>query len=85
MLSIFILITADNWDENMKQMMVFMGPWLACLFTIITMVIGIYAVLNLFLAILLANLDQLVEDKSSKAPSNEGSDRDQDLLDDTFR
>ena len=60
MLSTFILITQDNWDENMKQIMVLTNdPWLPCLFTLITMVIGVYTVLNLFLAILLNNLDQL--------------------------
>lgn len=37
------------------------NPWLACLFTVGVMIIGIYMVLNLFLAILLANLDQLQE------------------------
>lgn len=60
MLSIFIILTGDNWDQNMKWMMVLMNdPVLPALFTIITMVIGMYTVLNLFLAILLSNLDEL--------------------------
>ncbi len=59
MLSAFVLITGDNWDVNMKFMMLLNGPWLAALFTIVAMIIGVYTVLNLFLAILLNNLDQL--------------------------
>jgi hypothetical protein len=39
--------------------MVMTDPIIASLFTIITMVIGVYTVLNLFLAILLSNLDQV--------------------------
>ena len=71
MLSIFVILSGDNWDQNMKQTMVLAGPILSALFTIITMVIGIYAVLNLFLAILLSNLNQLTEDdvQSSEAQS----------------
>ena len=69
MLSVFIILTADNWDSNMKQTMVLAGPILAALFTMITMVIGIYTVLNLFLAILLSNLDQLTEDNVSEGQS----------------
>ena len=61
MLSIFVMLTADNWAPNMKQTMVLAGPILSALFTIITMVIGIFAVLNLFLAILLSNLNQVKE------------------------
>ncbi len=76
MLSIFIIVTGDNWDSNMKELMVLTGPWLACLFTIITMVIGVYTVLNLFLAILLNNLGQLAEDKDSlNSQSANGSKR----------
>ena len=60
MLSVFIILTGDNWSQNMKWMMVLLKePWLPALYTIITMVIGIYTVLNLFLAILLSNLNQL--------------------------
>ncbi len=62
MLSTFIMITADNWDANMKNIMVLTNdPWLPSFFTVITMIIGIYTVLNLFLAILLSNLDELVD------------------------
>ena len=78
MLSVFIILTADNWDVNMKQMMVLAGPILSALFTIITMVIGIYTVLNLFLAILLSNLDQLSGngDNSSETISETNDDAD---------
>ena len=71
MLSIFILITQDNWDINMKNLMVMTDPILASLFTIITMVIGIYSVLNLFLAILLSNLDRLTEEEEEHSSSDD--------------
>ena len=60
MISTFIMLTQDNWDSNMKNLMVLTdSTWLPALFTIVTMVIGIYSVLNLFLAILLNNLEQV--------------------------
>ena len=60
MQSVFVLVTQDNWDFNMKNLMVLSNnPILAALFTLITMVLGVYTVLNLFLAILLSNLDQV--------------------------
>jgi hypothetical protein len=63
----FIMLTQDNWDVNMKYTMVLYGsPWLPALFTIVTMIIGIFTVLNLFLAVLLANLDEIIE----RAPSS---------------
>ncbi len=43
--------------------MVLTNYWIACIYTIIVMVCGTYIVLNLFLAILLANLDQLEFDE----------------------
>ncbi|GAX76998.1 hypothetical protein CEUSTIGMA_g4445.t1 [Chlamydomonas eustigma] len=59
MLSIFILITGDGWDVIMKNMMVLYGsPWLPCIFTLITMSIGVFTILNLFLTILLKNLEE---------------------------
>ncbi|GAX86028.1 hypothetical protein CEUSTIGMA_g13443.t1 [Chlamydomonas eustigma] len=61
MLSTFIILTSDNWDSNMKTIMVLtQSPWLPAFYTIITMTLGIFTVLNLFLAILLNNLDDLV-------------------------
>ena len=58
MLSVFVLITQDNYDANMKMTMTLTDYWTAALFTVITLVIGVYLCLNLFLAILLANLDE---------------------------
>ncbi len=43
--STFIMITSDNWDYNMKNVMVLTNdPWLPAIFTIVTMIIGIYIV-----------------------------------------
>ena len=62
-LSVFVMITQDSYDIYMKMTMTLTNYWIACLFTFTTMVIGIYIFLNLFLAILLANLDQLEFDE----------------------
>ena len=45
------------------MMMTLTNYWIACLFYVFTMIIGIYIFLNLFLAILLNNLDQLEFDE----------------------
>lgn len=61
MLTVFVLITADGYDVYMKEIMVEAGPWLGSLYVIVVMVVGIFMILNLFLAMLLSNLDQLEE------------------------
>ena len=63
MLSTFVMLTQDNYDVYMKMTMTLTNYYIACLFTVITLVIGIYIFLNLFLAILLANLDQVCLDQ----------------------
>jgi hypothetical protein len=45
----------------MKEMMVQYNPWISVIFYISAMVIGIFMVLNLFLAVLLNSLDMLDE------------------------
>lgn len=47
--------------------------WIACLFYVFTMIIGIFIFLNLFLAILLANLDQLQFDNEPSGTSVEST------------
>ena len=61
LLSVFYLITLDSWDYNMKYMMVLCGPILVAILTVITLIIGVFIMLNLFLAVLLGNLDSLQE------------------------
>ena len=68
LISAFILMTQDNWDTNMKYTMTMTNYVMAALFTMIVIVIGVYVVLNLCLAVLLGNLDQLedVPDKGDE-------------------
>lgn len=47
--------------------MVLTNPWLGSLFTISFMVIGIFLLLNLFLAILLNSLDRFGEDSDNRS------------------
>ena len=63
LLSVFYLITLDSWDYNMKYMMVLCGPVLVAIFTITALIIGVFIMLNLFLAVLLGNLDCLEEEE----------------------
>eukprot|EP00955_Chlamydomonas_euryale_P106794 365725-Chlamydomonas_euryale.AAC.53 len=44
-----------------RELMVVAGPWLSALYVIGVMIVGIFMILNLFLALLLSNLDQLDE------------------------
>ncbi len=53
----FVLLTQDNWAENMYLLMMLTKPW-AALYTLTVLIIGVYMLLNLFLAVLLANLDE---------------------------
>ncbi len=66
-LTMFVIMTGDNYDVNMKMWMTLSNFWVASLFTIATQIVGVYIFLNLFLAILLANLDQLTEDTLNDA------------------
>jgi len=57
-LSVFVILTQDDYTINMFEMSLLSpGPWISILFTILVMIAGIYIVINLFLAILLSNLD----------------------------
>ncbi|KAG1653438.1 hypothetical protein FOA52_010471 [Chlamydomonas sp. UWO 241] len=73
-ITVFVLLTADNYDVNMKETMVLAGPWLSALFTIGVMIFGIFMILNLFLALLLSNLDQLDEEDMSSTASTMADD-----------
>ncbi|KAG1668958.1 hypothetical protein FOA52_001002 [Chlamydomonas sp. UWO 241] len=75
MLSVFVILTQDDYSINMfymAQQPQVGNPWVPCLFTIIVMLIGIYMVLNLFLAILLSNLE---DDEPEDVASQLGTDR----------
>ena len=56
-LAVFVLLTQDSWAENNHMMMQLTKPW-AALYCVIILVIGTFMLLNLFLAVLIANLDE---------------------------
>ncbi len=54
----FQLLTLDNWADVMHVSMQLRSPWYA-LFYVLVIVLGAWLVLQLFLAVLLENLDQV--------------------------
>jgi hypothetical protein len=60
MLSVFDLVTQDNYDLSFKYLAVTTGKtWLAAIFVIPVMIIGAFALINLFLAMLLSHMEQM--------------------------
>ena len=70
-LAMFVILTQDNYDLNMKLIMLLVNPWMGSLFYILTMIIGVLVVLNLFIAIILSGLSEMEElnyEVSSRKP-----------------
>lgn len=69
MVSAFVLITMDNWDSNAKNLAhITNNNALAFSFTILSQIIGVLIILNLFLAFLLAQLDDFdLSDEEAQA------------------
>lgn len=93
MLTIFQLLTGENWNNVMYDAMRTTTPWAAVYF-IIVMVIGLYLVFNLFIAILLDNFSGTFgqarkEDKAQAElmgrSKKHSSDSDSDSLDEDMR
>ena len=60
MLSVFDMVTLDNYDLNFKLLSSNTGKaWLSALFVIPTTLFGAFVILNLFLAMLLSNLEHM--------------------------
>ena len=57
MLTIFQFLTGENWNEAMYAGIYYSGSFMICIYFIIVIVIGLFIVLNLFLAILLSDFD----------------------------
>ena len=72
MLSVFDLVTQDNYDLNFKLLAITTGKtWLAALFVIPVVIFGAFAILNLFLAMLLSHMERM--DLALSAVSFRGS------------
>ena len=74
------MLSLDNWDYNMKYTMVYCGPVLVGIFSVISTIIGVFLVLNLFLAVLLGNLDQLELEEGEKEEKGENEGEGGELL-----
>jgi len=64
LISVFIILTGENWNEIMIQVIDQQGNFYVAIFFIIIMVIGNFMLLNLFLAILLKSISEIGEDDS---------------------
>ena len=51
------MLTGENWNENMYEGIVVSGTYWMVVYYLVVVIIGIFIVLNLFLAILLADFD----------------------------
>jgi len=59
-ITVFVIITLDNWTDFMYPMMSAITPWVAIYFVIV-ITLGSFMLLQLFLAILLSSLDKMNE------------------------
>jgi hypothetical protein len=65
LISVFIILTGENWNEIMIQVIDQQDSFYVAVFFIIIMVIGNFMLLNLFLAILLKSISEIGEDDSA--------------------
>ena len=57
--TVFVLLTADSWSNIWLQLYRAIGPWKATIYVFSIYIIGNRILLNLFLAILLQNFDEV--------------------------
>ncbi|KAF5831559.1 Ion transport protein-domain-containing protein [Dunaliella salina] len=57
-ITVFIIMTLDNWTDIMYPMMSLINPWVA-LYFVVLIILGSFMLLQLFLAILLGSLDKV--------------------------
>jgi hypothetical protein len=68
--TIFIVLIGDGWNNIMYQYWIAVGSY-ASIFFIILQIFGKYVLLNLFLAILLENFEEIDEEKDTNIEGNE--------------
>ena len=56
MITIFIILVGENWNEVMFDAINALG-WVAAVYFVLLVIIGNFILLNLFLAILLGNFE----------------------------
>ncbi|GLC62201.1 Caveolin-2 [Pleodorina starrii] len=71
--TVFQVLTGENWNDVMYDAMRTVSPW-ASLYFVGVILIGNYLVFNLFIAILLDNLDLKVQEANTAAASAAGAD-----------
>lgn len=73
MLTIFKVLTCDNWNDDMDASINATKQHAASLFFIAVIVMGSYIVLNLFLAILLENFGTPDDDEDEEGELEDGT------------
>ena len=71
-ITIFMVLIGDNWPQYMYKHMIAVGD-LSAVFFVFLQVFGKYVLLNLFLAILLENFEDIDEEKVAAADESQGA------------
>ncbi|KAL6747997.1 Ion transport protein-domain-containing protein [Haematococcus lacustris] len=70
-ITVFQILTLDNWADALHSTMAAISPATA-LYYVGVIIVGVYMVLNLFLAILLDNLDKINDAEEARSASSQG-------------
>jgi len=69
LLVMFILLTGENWNDVMRTLYNANG-WTAIIFVESALIVGNFIMLNLFLAILLKNIEEAEMEEQNEAKEN---------------
>lgn len=70
-ISVFVVTSGENWNDLLTEGYAYVGPW-AMIYFILLLVMANWIILNLFIAILLSNINDLsVQEARSKAKLSE--------------
>ena len=71
LISVFIILTGENWNEIMIQVMDSQKSMLPSMIFILLMILGNFMLLNLFLAILLKSISEIGNDEEGEKQENQ--------------
>lgn len=73
LVTMFIILTGENWNEIMIQVIDNYGTFMPSVFFILMMIIGNFMLLNLFLAILLKSISEIGNNDDDEETKADGS------------
>ena len=67
MLSVFQVLSGENWNDLLTEGALYLGPW-AIIYFMMLLIMANWIILNLFIAILLSNINELsIQEQRTKA------------------